>query len=57
MPQFMLVVAHLIQVDVMDAGVKASLQHGTESLQVKELKWMRLQKQKLKPAWKLCPKH
>lgn len=53
----MLVVAHLIQVDVMDAGVKASLQHGTESLQAKELKWMRLQKQKLKPAWKLCPKH
>lgn len=48
--------AHLIQVNVIDAGIQASLQHGTESLKAKELKQMRLQKQKLKPAWKLCPK-
>lgn len=56
MPQFILVMAHLIQVAVMDAGVEDSLQHSTESLRAKELKQMRLQKQKLKPAKELCPK-
>lgn len=38
MLQLMLEVAHLNQVDVIDAGVEASLQHGTESLQANKLK-------------------
>lgn len=37
MLQFMLVTAHVVQVDVIDAGVEASLQHDTGSLQVKKL--------------------
>lgn len=37
MLQFMLVTAHPVQVDVIDAGVEASLQNDTESLQANKL--------------------
>lgn len=37
MLQFVLVTAYLVQEDVLDAGVRVSLQHDTESLQANEL--------------------
>jgi len=54
MLQSMLVTAHVVQVDVIDAGVEASLQHDTKSLGAN--KQMRLQKQKVKPGWEFGPK-
>lgn len=57
MLQLMLVTTHLVQVDVTDAGVEASLHHDTESPQANKLVTDEVAKQKLKPGCKFGPKH